>query len=177
MNESFIYSGKVDWEQALFSNDAQGAKYMKTHTQYNHKLQLQSDCRTFNNRHLKLSKEIRWFSSRARCKSFHLKLNVFFLLSEFVLHLAVWSITVVSVMRNYAVPIWKHAPLDVLVTQISVLIVDRKLILSCIQTVLSYLNTELLSGRKWTPSVTECPPVWCALTPTLCMSKRSCLLA
>ena len=77
MNESFIYSGKVDWEQALFSNDAQGAKYMKTHTQYNHKLQLQSDCRTFNNRHLKLSKEIRWFSSRARCKSFHLKLNVF----------------------------------------------------------------------------------------------------
>ena len=70
MNESFIYSGKVNWVKALFFNDALCTKHMKTHIQYDHKLQFQTDCRTLNNRHLNLSKEIRWFSSRAPCKSF-----------------------------------------------------------------------------------------------------------
>ena len=36
MKESFIYSGKVNWEQALFSNDALSTKYVKTHIQYDH---------------------------------------------------------------------------------------------------------------------------------------------
>ena len=66
--EGIACAEKLSYE---WINEWMSTKYMKTHTQYDHNLQLQSDCRTLNNRHLKLSKEIRWFGSRARCKSFH----------------------------------------------------------------------------------------------------------
>ena len=51
--ESFIYSRKVNWDQALFSDEGLIKKHMNNHTQTDHYSQLPSDCRTLNNRHLK----------------------------------------------------------------------------------------------------------------------------
>ena len=69
MNSLFIQGRSVE-SKLSFPMTPWCTKYMKTHTQCDLKLQLQTDGRTLNNRHLKLSKE-RWFSSKARCTSFH----------------------------------------------------------------------------------------------------------
>ena len=58
LNPLFIQGRSIESRLSFQMMLPMSTKYITTHTQYAHKSQLHSDWRTFNNRHLKLSKEI-----------------------------------------------------------------------------------------------------------------------